>query len=198
MVFVVCTSGGAVVARSDGDRVADRPVRHRLASGCERNTGLAEDVFAKVELGDVVFPRERIRHAAGRFRNYRFRVPERHGVFARAAAYECGPVVPAPAHHNFARDERTTFAYGRECVCDIAIGVFSCYGLRLPVGAGSGYDRKRAMIAGEIDPCCGGGIMYAPSGVPFAVPHGDESVGDVWIMPDQSDLLDDGLHGIGL
>ena len=192
VVNVVGASRRAVVAGADRDGVANGPRGHRCGAFGKRNAAFPRSSGPDVELCQRAGgSAERVGGAASLFGYLVSCVRERHRVSARAAgravsapAYKRGPVFPAPTHHDFARDERTTFTYGRECVGDFATGVFGCDGLRLPVGTGGRYDRKRTVLAGEIDPRRGGGIMYATCGVPFAVPHGDESVGDVWIMPD--------------
>lgn len=192
VVNVVGASRIAVVAGAERDGVANGPRGHRRGAFGKRNAAFPRSSVPDVELcqraGGCV---ERVGGAASLFGYLVSCVRERHRVFARAAgravsasAYERGPVLSASTHHNFARNERTAFTYGRECIGDFATGVFGCDGLWLPVGTGGRYDRKRTVVAGEIDPCRGRGVMYATCGVPFAVPHGDEPVGDVWIMPD--------------
>lgn len=56
-------------------------------------------------------------------------------------------------------------------------------------------DRRGVLACNDVEPTGGCGIMPSVRGVPLAVPHGDEAIGDVWIMPDEDGVFDNDVHG---
>ncbi len=56
-------------------------------------------------------------------------------------------------------------------------------------------DRRGELASNDVEPTCGYGIMSGVGGVPLAVPHGDETVGDVRIMPYEDGVFDNDVHG---
>lgn len=60
------------------------------------------------------------------------------------------------------------------------------------------WQHGQIMIPDEILPSCGGWIVNMAAGVPLAIPHGDESVGDVWDAPHEGGALGYDLHGFSL
>ena len=58
-----------------------------------------------------------------------------------------------------------------------------------------GVDRCGVFTRCDIEPAGSLGVVSDVRRVPFAVPHGDETVGDIRIMPYEYSLFDDDVHG---